>query len=308
MHTNLNGYAPSMNGHDHLANGHEVSYDPQQVTLPWERIVPAKEQEVPTAKKESPVAEPANTDKVSAEKKTKRMQAVSMNNTLTHCAMFIATAITLGTRYATNSALCALTNLQSMLSEGNTMISDVAKSETKYKYAVAFRKEAFKPLEAMLTRILAEIVLSGASDATVNQVRTLIRKLRGARAVAKNPNVPVEDYHSVSQQNYDDVVANFERLVLMAAEDPNYAPVVEDITIVAMQNTVISLRGANTDVITAKAELDAARVTRNNFFNAEVTGLVDVFLTAKKVVLSNCGFTSEEYKKVKGLSFTRIRS
>lgn len=304
--TLLHGVAPyQQNGHETPALGHEVSDGLQQNNLLMEAVLKNQEQAAPTAKMDSSEAgiEPP---KASEEKKTKRLYATSISNTLTHCAMFIAAGRNMGAGYATRYALYELTNLEAMLTTGDTLVDAVAKAESKYKYAVSHRKDVFAPLEARLTRILAEVILSGASPNTVEQIRSLIRKLRGARAVAKNPNVPAEDYHSVSQQNHDDIVANFARLVLMVAEDPNYDPMAEDLKVLALENTLDEMRSANTDVIAAKAELDAARDTRNTFFNAEVTGLVDVFITAKKVVLANFGTKSEEFKRVKGLSFRRI--
>ena len=211
-----------------------------------------------------------------------------------------------GPGYLTSYPLYELTNLVAMEATGNTLVKDVNKAETKYKAAVSQRKVDFSPLEALLTRILAEVILSGASPNAVLQTRSLIRKLRGTRAVAKDPKVPAEDYQSVSQKNHDDVVANFERLVMMVADDANYDPMVDVLKVIALESLLEVLTTANTAVIDAKAILDTARINRNNFFNTKVTGLVDVFMTAKKVVLASFGFKSEEFGKVKGLEFRRI--
>lgn len=302
----LNGLAPfQQNGHDHPALGHEVANDLHTNNLLMEEVLKAKEQEVPTAKMESPEAEIEHPD-APAKKKTKKVSASSISNTLTHCMQFIAAGRNMGSGYATRYAAYELTSLELTHATGTTLVSTVSQSEARYRYGVTNRKDLFGPLEARLTRILAEFILSGASAHTVEQIRSLIRKLRGARAVAKNPNVPAEVYHSVSQQNYDDVVANLDRLILMVAEDANYDPMAPDLTVLSLETTLGELRAANNEVIDTKAELDAARSTRNDFFNTKVTGLVDVFLTAKKVVLANFGTKSEEYKRVKGLTFRRI--
>ena len=139
-------------------------------------------------------------------------------------------------------------------------------------------------------------------------MRFLTRKLRGQRKVAKDPNDPFANYNSASQMNYDNRAANFERLIMMAAADPNYDPVVGELKVSSLQIKLDALNTANNDVIVAKANLDAARMARNTHFNAPDTGLVAVFINAKNVVLTNFGRTSEEYKRVSGLAFKRIQA
>ena len=307
----FNGVSPSTNGHAPATNGHEVSYNPAQMNLPWADFLPASD---PTARKESPEAEhygkPAGYKAIlgfaETEEKKKTRYASSISNTLTHCDQFIASVITYGPAYISSNALYGLPNLQSMRDTGYLMVKNVTSCEGIYKYAVAHRIAQFEELTPLLTRIMGELILSGASEVTVSQARSIVRKLRGARTVPKNPSDPVAVYHSVSQMNYDDLIANFDRLLSLVNEDANYDPAIDDLKILSLETRREDLRSANSDVYTTKAELDAARMERNSHFNDKDTGLVDIFIVAKKVVLTNFSSRSEQFKKISGLSYRRI--
>ena len=198
-------------------------------------------------------------------------------------------------------------NLSAVRDGGYERVNAVTDAETSWKYAVAARKIEFENLEGLVTLIYAELVLSGAPEATLSQMRTLVRLLRGTRAVAKNPDAPASDYRSVSQKNFDDVVANFARLVSMITAEANYNPIEDYLKVVALTAKLEAMRAANSAVITAYAELEAARGERNDFFDTPVTGLSDVFITAKKVMQTCYGSGSDRYKRVKGLAFRKIK-
>ena len=236
----------------------------------------------------------------------RRIYATSITNTLTNCRVFISMCTAYGANYLSSNPRYTLASLTALADTADGMVLEVSKAEALYKYAVAHRVAEFEGLEPLCSLIVAEMQISGSPEDTISQVRTLLRSLRGNRKVPKDPNDPTRVYKSVSQQNYDDVTANFERLLLMVAEDANYNPAAVALQLVTLEAKLASLRTANTDVQTAKAALDAARILRNDCFNAEITGLVDTFLTAKNVVLTNFGRASEQYMKVKGLAFRRI--
>src|SRR5690606_39051361 len=237
----------------------------------------------------------------------KRSSASSITNTVTHCRVFIALCMAYGNRYLSSNARYSLNNLRTMADTASDMLVEVDTTQTTYKYAVAHRLAEFEGLDPLCALIVAEMILSGSPEETINQVRTIVRSLRGERKVPKNPNDPMQVYKSVSQRNYDDVTANFARLIMMVAGDANYNPAAEELKLVSLEAKLESLRTANSDVETAKAALEAARIVRNEYFDTPATGLVDTFITAKNVVLTNFGRRSEQYKKVKGLTFRKIR-
>lgn len=240
------------------------------------------------------------------EEKRKRIYATSMNNTLNTCGTFIALATSYGPNYLSSKPLYEIPNLQTMRDDGYDLMNGVDKSETKYKYAVAARMAEFNGLAPLCALVVAEMVISGAATETIEQLRTLIRLLRGERKVPKDPKDPKRHYISVSHMNFDDITANFGRLILMISEDLNYNPAAIALKIVTLNAKLEALIDANNAVQVATAELDAARIARNEFFNATDIGLCDVFNTAKNVVLTNFGRSSEQYMKVKGLAYRKI--
>ncbi|MGJ8592289.1 MAG: hypothetical protein ACSHXF_07060 [Aquaticitalea sp.] len=242
-----------------------------------------------------------------AEEVRKKQYHESMTNTITNCGVFNFHVGTYGAKYATNKILYQPANLLAMEADAKTRMKGVDDAEVTWKYAVAERREPFDGLDALCALIVAEAALGDISAVTLGQLRTLMRLLRGERKVAKDPTNPNPNYRSVSQQRYDDIVATFGKLVMMVAADANYDPATDAIKLPALETLLALLQTLNNAVLQAEAELEAARTARNEFFNTPVTGLCDVFIKAKDVVLINFGRKSEQYDKIKGLSFRKIK-
>jgi|GEM_PF-4222703 len=242
-----------------------------------------------------------------AEETRKKQYHERMVNTITNCGVFNFHVATYGAKYATNKELYKPANLLAMEMEVKSKMKDVDNAEVTWNYAVAERREPFNGLKALCALVVAESTLGGINEVTLGQLRTLMRLLRGERKVPKDPKNPNPNYRSVSQQRYDDIVDTFSKLVLMVAADENYDPVKDEIKVPALQALLALLQTLNDAVLQADAELEAARTERNEFFNTPVTGLCDVFMKAKDVVLISFGRKSEQYNKIKGLSFRKIK-
>ncbi|MCK7590759.1 hypothetical protein M0G43_09250 [Subsaxibacter sp. CAU 1640] len=240
------------------------------------------------------------------DEKVRKRVSTSITNVLTHCGDFIAHATTLGGKYITNKPLYQLANLKVMETEAYALVAAVDVAFVNWKYAVAVRKDEFEGLQAVCALVIAEVTMDGASEVTVEQLRTIMRLLRGERKTPKDPKKPDTNYRSVSQMDFDMIVSNFATFLTMVGADENYDPATETIKLVTLQAKLEVLRSVNTNALVAEAELDAARAARNEFFNTAVTGLCDVFNKAKNVVLINFGRKSEQYAKVKGLVFRKI--
>ena len=254
-----------------------------------------------TAKKEngSPEAEP--------ELPTKRVYDRSIPSTLSHAGDLISCINVLGGRYRCAYPQFAPAALQAKRVQGYEMIEAVGEALAIYKQHVVSRQLGFIGLATLVSRIISEMEISGASYKTIEQMRFYSRKLEGARKVKKDPDDPDANYNSVSQGTFAQLVENFALVVTMVANDPNYNPDIDDLKVVNLQAKVVELRAINNGSQSAKAALEDSRRVRNHFFNNDEDGLVKTFMTAKKVIFANFGSRSEEYRQVSGLSFTKIK-
>ncbi len=183
------------------------------------------------------------------------------------------------------------------------------------KNATNNREIIFLPLKKLSTRILAAVKSCGAPVQTIKDANTYNNKLQGKRAKPKKVvtetsssfDEPSSDtvYISVSQQGYDSKVEFFSKLIDLLTTIPTYLPNEADLKIAALNTLLVSMKSANTAVITATTNLKNAAITRNALLYKDITGMCDVALEAKDYVKSVYGATSGQYKLVRAIKFVK---
>jgi len=190
------------------------------------------------------------------------------------------------------------------------------------------RQIAFEPLKALATRIVNALDATNASDELVKDAKTINRKIQGARKTTAStpttptppappappipptgptgptPVPPTPTQISVSQQSYDSLLENFNKLILLVASEPTYTPNEVDLQVATLTTLAANLAVANTNVINATTNLSNARITRNTTLYAKTTGLYDIAQEVKKYVKSVFGASSQQYKQVSRIKFT----
>ena len=196
------------------------------------------------------------------------------------------------------------------------------------------RQLAFDPLKALATRIVNALDATNATDELVKDAKTINRKIQGARkttATTPNPTDPTNPVPpvppvpppgpnpiptpvpptpqqiSVSQQSYDSLLENFNRLILLVASEPTYTPNEVDLQVATLTGLAATLAVQNTAVINATTNLSNARITRDTTLYAPNTGLYDIQLEVKKYVKSVFGASSQQYRQVSRIKFTKPR-
>ena len=120
------------------------------------------------------------------------------------------------------------------------------------------------------------------------------------------PVPPTPEQISVSQQSYDSLLENFNKLILLVASEPTYTPNEVDLQVINLNILASNLATQNTSVINATTALSNARIARNNTLYANKTGLYDIQVEVKKYVKSVFGATSQEYKQINSVKFKKI--
>lgn len=221
-----------------------------------------------------------------------------------------------GAVYNPSKAGIRIASLQSLSARAKDAIDLVNSALANYGNAVAARTEAFDPLSKFITRVMNALVATDASQKVEENVRSLVRKIKGARATAKKTE---EEKHaaaaegkstkdiSTSQMSYDSRLANFKKLIQLLESISEYAPNEEELSIAGLNTFYETLKAKNDDASASISPLSNARIARNQLFNADNTGMVDTALDVKAYIKSVYGASSPQYKQVSKLKFTKVK-
>lgn len=221
-----------------------------------------------------------------------------------------------GTRYNPSNTTIKIPNLQTILTNSTNAMTGVNSSKPAYTNAVNTRQQLFTDMEKLATRVLNALDASqNVSDALVDDGKTIIRKIRGARKDKKvvtppSPDAiapPTEKQISASQQSYDQQAEHFTKLVSLVASASTYLPNEAELQNASLNTFLTNLKNANTAVINATTPYLIAVQNRNNVMYTATTGLVDIALEVKKYVKSVKTITLTEFRQISGLKFTRPR-
>ncbi len=221
-----------------------------------------------------------------------------------------------GTRYNPTNATIKIPNMQTIYSSANSTMLAVDNAKPAYISAVNVRQQIFNDMEKLSTRILnAFDATQGVTKAHVDDMKTIIRKIRGARKekIVDTPPPPdatakeAQKQISASQQSYDQLVEHFQKLVSLTSSVSAYNPNEAELKVTAMNTFLSQLQSANQAVINATTPYLTAMQNRNNILYATDTGLVDLAQEVKKYVKSVKTITLPEFRQISGLKFTRPR-
>lgn len=228
--------------------------------------------------------------------------------------VLIASCVANAERYKPSNKNLEITALKAMSAKGDQVISAVNDAFPANKKAVAARQIVFAPLGRLATRVYNAVASCGVSKQIISNVLTINRKIQGTRATPKltaeakaalKAAGTEKSEASASQQSFDELVGNFDKMIKLVAALPEYNPNEEDLKVTALQATLASMKKTNKDVVDTAAPLYNARTARKELFNAEETGLVDTCLAVKAYIKSVDGATGRWFKQVSGIEFKR---
>lgn len=161
----------------------------------------------------------------------------------------------------------------------------------------------------MSTRIVNALDALSVNKKIVDDAKSINTKIQGKRA--KQPAAPSADSKtktvSVSQLSIDNQIAFFSQLIDLLLQEPNYLVNEPDLQLVNLQAKLEELKTTNSAVINQVTAYNAALMNRNNFINAQDTGVVDVSQDVKKYVKSLLGTDNHQYKQITKIGFRKVR-
>lgn len=199
-------------------------------------------------------------------------------------------------------------DLQVLETDALNALADVIAKRTTFNNVVNVRMDAFAGLKALSTRLINALEATQASNQLIKDAKTINKKIQGKRAgkieTPADPNTPVPETISTSQQSYDQLIQHFSALIEVLQSEPTYSPNEVDLqvpTITAYRN---DLTAKNNDVSARYTEVSNSRINRNRILYRDPTGLVFIAQEVKKYVKSVFGATSQEFRQVSGIKFT----
>ena len=226
-----------------------------------------------------------------------------------------------GTAYNPSKNNLKIPQLQTLLTNGKNALQSVKSTGTTFENARNAREIALAPapIKKFCTRILNALEATDAAKLTVNDAKAINRKIQGKRADNKKtppvtpptdgttPTPPEVVQISVSQQSYDSLIDNFNKLITCLSAEPLYIPNETDLKVTALNTTLTNYKTLNTTVINAATPFKNAMIARNSVLYQDISGLVDIALEVKKYVKSVFGATSPQYKQISKIEFKKIK-
>ena len=214
------------------------------------------------------------------------------------------------TLYNPPVATLSVVNLQTLYTTAVAKLSEVEDKRNTNKNAIALRQTAFENLKPTATRIINLLDILFLQEGTLNQAKTLNRKIQGTKNKPKPPTENPENGQpssdnpiSTSRQSYTQQAENFGILLQLLATIPAYTPNEDELKLTNLTPYHESLVSTTQTVDQTEAELNVKLIERDQIFYTEGTGLYSIALNVKKYVKGLYGATSPEYSNVSSIEF-----
>lgn len=223
-----------------------------------------------------------------------------------------------GTAYNPTKNSIKIAAMNTLHTSARNSLQSLKAAKTVFDNATNSREIAFSGLKKLSTRIVSALEATDSATQTVDDAKTVNRKIQGRRAGDKLPPEPIVPPEtppaepesvqiSVSQQSYDNLVDNFTKLIQVVSTEPLYIPNENDLKTVQLNTLLTNLKASNTAVINAHTAYSNAKISRDAVLYGVNTGLYDVACEAKKYVKSVFGATSPQFHQVSKIHFTNPR-
>ena len=218
--------------------------------------------------------------------------------------------VQLGVIYNPSNPKLLLTNLQTIYTTSFSQQEAVNNAVAPYSIAVDNREMLFAPVSKRVTK-LRKVYKStdGVTQAQLEDFMTIARKLKGIRKTNNEPTTNTteeQNHHSTSQMSYDQRTNNYDLLISLFQNTPNYAPNETEYQVTTLQAEKIQMLLATQGVADTFIPLNNARSIRNNTMYNSQDNLVDTFNKAKDYLFTILDSSSVQYKAIAKIKFKKV--
>jgi len=246
-------------------------------------------------------------NKTSRKNKGHLINIVNFEQLLTVCKGY-------GIEYQPSSSKLTISSLEDTLSDAKTIFDNLKTQKTAFDNAVNEREIVFTDLRKLSTRIINSLAVSDASSQTLQDAKSLNRKMQGKRAkaivladpkAAKNDDEKPIKHNAIRQSSFNRLLDNFNSLLKVLEAETSYKPKEADLKLLSLQTLATSMNDANISLINVADRYQKAQIARNQLFYLQKGNLVDTGQAVKKYVRSLFGSNSPMFKQVLGISFQK---
>ncbi len=192
-----------------------------------------------------------------------------------------------------------------------TLLDDIGAAKANWRTVTLVRQTDADELDSMAAQAVALLEAQGASAETIEDARSMVRKLRGDRKSNPTPDNPLtldvdesDGNISTSQQSNAARIAMFGELIDFLEVQPEYASVNNTgFKIAELKSFKQGVETKHLASITAATALDGSRTARNDFYYIAEKSVLNIAKRYKKLVFGAYGGDSEEYKAVSEIPF-----
>ncbi len=216
-----------------------------------------------------------------------------------------------GGKYNPGSKNLHINELNALLVQAKQALHTAKAAKAGYDQHANNREIVFDDIRRFASRVVLTLAASGASAQTLKDARVYLRLMYGKRAedpapVADSTTTPdVTRVRSVSQQDFASLIDHLAGLVLVVSGEPKYQPNEAEFTKDGLNAKVAQLRSLNQDATTARMQWSNARIERNRVLYTDPNALCGTANAVKKYVKAVYGHSSEQYRQVSSLVFTK---
>lgn len=215
----------------------------------------------------------------------------------------------LGAKYNPSNPKLSLANLQTLYNSAFASQEAVNNSVAPYSLAVDDRETLFAPIGKKITKLRKMYkATEGVTQAQLEDFMTIARKLKGVRKVKPIATTNTEEeqkQNSVSQMGYDFRTNNYDQLISLLQNTPNYNPNEAEYKVITLQQEKSQMLQATQAVADAFIPLNAARSLRNSTVYNSEDNLIDIFNRAKDYLFTILESNSPEYKAISRIKFKK---
>lgn len=219
-----------------------------------------------------------------------------------------------GDRYQPVSEALKIPALENLAAKAEETLSKLKEAETLAKQSNASLKALFKPLNTLSSQIMGLLKSSDAKPSSIEEAKRVQKLITGSNNKKKspgdteNPSAETQATRSQSRQSYDSRLDNFEKLVTILQNIPEYQPIEEAFKISALQTKIQTMKQAIEENDQKELLRSQEMHERNALLYTEGIGLVDTGLKVKEYIKGIFGgVKSTPYKAVSKINLTNLR-
>lgn len=245
----------------------------------------------------------------------KTTSKIGHNENVSNANVLLSRVSTFGKTYNPSNSLLLMSNFSDLTRRGLEANAAVDVADIAKQNARSARSIEYDDVDSLADRSLNALKVSGASEPTIEQAKSMVREIHGKRATkllttAEHDAAKLagNDVKQVTKHNSDveTKAINMGKYGQFLISIPEYIPNEVDITGNALTAKATNMKAKNEALMSAETNAKSAMTNRDKILYADNTGLVDVATNIKTYVKSVFGSTSAEYKQISDLKFKKI--